>query len=305
MLAPRCRFVILQGALRARLRVTGSDRFRRMIDQRRFKIGAGLGYDLLAEFGAQRLRLDLLNVALIEIAQLERPERHADEPVHLEVERLQDLAHLAVLAFADADGEPDIGALFTVERRFDRPIMHARDRDAGAQPVERRLHHAPQSAHAIAPQPAGRRQFEHARQTAVIGEQQQPFGVDVEPADADQPRQILGQRGEDGRASLRVGIRGHQAARLVIAEQPRALAGTQRLAVHRDAVGRRDVERGRGNHRPIDGHAPSGDPGLGLAPRGQPRPRHDLGDAFAEILLIALVGHAHSRNKVGRNKVAA
>src|SRR5471030_2228220 len=157
MLAPRCRFVILQGALRARLRVTGSDRFRRMIDQRRFKIGAGLGYDLLAEFGAQRLRLDLLNVALIEIAQLERPERHADEPVHLEVERLQDLAHLAVLAFADADGEPDIGALFAVERRLDRPVMHARDGDAGAQPVKRRLHDAAERAHAAAPWAARRR----------------------------------------------------------------------------------------------------------------------------------------------------
>ncbi len=116
-----------------------------MIDQRRVEIRAGLSDDLLAEFGAERLQLDLLNLALIEVAQLERPERHADEPVHLQVERLQNLAHLAVLAFADADGEPDIGALFAVERRLDRPVMHALDRDAAAQPVERGLHHAPQA----------------------------------------------------------------------------------------------------------------------------------------------------------------
>ena len=103
-----------------------------MIDQRRVEIRAGLSDDLLAEFGAQRLRLDLLNVALIEVAQLERPERHADQPVHFEVERLQNLAHLAVLAFADADGEPDIGALGAVERRLDRAVMHALDCDAGA-----------------------------------------------------------------------------------------------------------------------------------------------------------------------------
>ena len=276
-----------------------------MIDERRVEIRAGLSDDLLAEFGTQRLRLDLLNVALIEVAQLEWPERHADEPVHLQVERLQHLAHLAVLAFADADGEPDIGTLFAVERRLDRPVMYARDGDTGAQPVERGLHDAAERAHAIAPQPTGRRQFEHARQAAVIGEQQQPFRVDVEPADADQPRQILGQRGEDGRPPFRVGIRGHQAARLVIAEQPRALAGAQRLPIHRDTVGRRDVERRRGNQRAVDGNPPGGDPGLGLAPRGEAGPGHHFGDAFAGILLIALVGHALSRNKVGRNKVAA
>ena len=126
-------------------------------------------------------------------------------------------------------------------------------------------------AHAIAPQPGGRRQFEHARQPAVIGEQQQAFGVEVEPADADQPRQVLRQRAEDGRPALRVGVRGHQPARLVIEEQPRALAPRQRLAVDRDRVGGRDVERRRGDRRAVDRDAPGRDPGLGLAPRGTGR----------------------------------
>src|SRR5450631_4528529 len=64
MPAPRRRFVILRVALCARLRATGSDRWRRMIDERRIEIRAGLSYDLLAEFGAKRLRLDLLDLAL-------------------------------------------------------------------------------------------------------------------------------------------------------------------------------------------------------------------------------------------------
>ena len=101
-------------------------------------------------------------------------------------------------------------------------------------------------------------------------------------------------------------MRRHQPARLVVTEQPRPLAPRQRLAVNRDAVGRRDVERGRGNHRAIDGDAPGGDPGFRLAPRGKSGAGHHLGDALAGVLLIALVGHAgflvmagHSRLKDG------
>ena len=193
----------------------------------------------LAELGAQRLRLDFLHRAVGQFAQLERPERDADQPVHLQPERFEHLAHLAVLALADGEGEPDIGALFAVERGLDRPVAHAVERDAAAQPVERLLRDAAERAHAVAAQPGGRRQFEHARQPAVIGEQQQPLGVEVEPADADQPRQVLRQRAEDGRPPLRVGMRGHQPARLVVEEQPRALAAAQRLRRPRRSCRRR------------------------------------------------------------------
>ena len=135
--------------------------------------------------------------------------------------------------------------------------------------------------HPVAPQPAGRRQFQHTRQPAVIGQQQEPLGVDVEPADADQPRQTLGERRENGRATMRVGMRRQEPARLVIEEEPRALAVRQRLAVDDDAVERRDVERGRCDLLAIDGDAAGRDPGLGLAPRAQPGARHHLGDAIA------------------------
>ena len=42
--------------------------------------------DLLAELVAQCLRLDLLDLAFGEVAELERAERHADQPVHLQPE---------------------------------------------------------------------------------------------------------------------------------------------------------------------------------------------------------------------------
>ena len=72
-------------------------------------------------------------LALGKFAELERPERDADQPVHLQAEMLQHIAHLAVLALADREGEPDIRALLAVERRLDRAIAHAVDRHALAQ----------------------------------------------------------------------------------------------------------------------------------------------------------------------------
>ncbi len=76
-------------------------------------------------------------------------------------------------------------------------------------------------------------------------------------------------------------MRGHEPARLVEQEQPRALAHRQRLAVDGDAVGRRHVARRRGDHLAVDRDPAGGDPGLGLAPRGKPGTRDHLGDAFA------------------------
>ncbi len=86
-------------------------------------------------------------------------------------------------------------------------------------------------------------------------------------------------------------MRGHEAARLVIEEEPRALARGQRLAVDGDAVRRRHVERGRGDHLAVDRDPPGRDPGLGLPARGQPRARDDLGDALALPGLVVLPAH--------------
>ena len=143
-------------------------------------------------------------------------------------------------------------------------------------------------AHAVAPQPPGLRQLEQARERAVIGEQQQAFGVEIQPADADEAGQVRRQILKDGRPALRVGARGHEAARLVIEEEPRALARRQRFAVDADAVARRHVERGRADDRAVDRDAASGDPVLGLAAGSQAGARDRLGDAFTAVV-VALV----------------
>ncbi len=121
---------------------------------------------------------------------------------------------LAVLALPQRQGEPAVGSLHAIEFGLDRPVLDAVHLDALAQPVERRLVDAAMGAHAVAPEPAGRRQGEHAGKAAVIGEQQKAFGVDVEAADGDHPRQVLRQAVEDGRATFRVAGRGHEAAGL-------------------------------------------------------------------------------------------
>ena len=50
---------------------------------------------------------------------------------------VEDLAHLAVLALAQAEREPDVGALRLVERGLDGAIAHAVDGDAVLELVER------------------------------------------------------------------------------------------------------------------------------------------------------------------------
>ena len=119
---------------------------------------------------------------------------------------------------------------------FDAAVEHAVDRDAVLQPGQRLFVDLAVDAHAVAPEPAGRRQFEHARQAAIIGQQQQAFGVDVEPADRHQPRQVRRQHVEHGLPALRIAIGGHHAGRLVEQEQPRPLDRRDLDAVELDRV---------------------------------------------------------------------
>jgi hypothetical protein len=196
---------------------------------------------------------------------------------------------LAILALTDRKGEPDIAALHAIDAGFDRAIADAVDGDPLPQPLQLVRPHAAVGTHPIAPQPAGRRQLEHASEPTVIGEEQQPLGVEVEPSDTDQARQPLGQRAEDGRPAARIGMRRHQPARLVVEKEPRALTPRQRLAIDGDAIGGGDVARGRGDPLAVDRHAPGGDPGLGLPARGETGARNHLRDplAFARMIVVA------------------
>ena len=134
------------------------------------------------------------------------------------------VAHLAVLALADGESQPQVRALHAVERGLDRLVTDAIDRHAGAQFVELRLRHRAVRAHAVTPQPAGRGQFEDAGERAVIGEQQQPFGIEIEPADADQAGQVPGANAGTRSAGL-AGRRARSKARAACDRGTAACAG--------------------------------------------------------------------------------
>ena len=173
----------------------------------------------------------------------ERPEGGADQPVHLQAQMLADALHLAVLALGNGDGEPAVVTLHPLDLGLDWAIAHAFDLHTLLELLQRLFLDVAIGPHAVASDPAGGGKLEEARQLAIIGQQQQALGVEIEPADRDQPRQAIGQIIEHRRPSFGIGVGGHQAARLVEHEQPRALARWQRLAVDGDHVIGCDVER--------------------------------------------------------------
>src|SRR5271169_134289 len=273
---------------------------------RRVEISAGLLGEPEAELVAQNARIQLRDRALGQIAEFERTERDANQPVDGKAEVFENALDLAVLALAQSHHDPGVGALFALQPRLDARVMDAFDRHALAQRIELRLQDLAMGAHAIASQPTGGGELEYAREPAVVGEQQQTFGVDVESADRYYARQIFRQRIEDGSTPLGVARGRHQAARLVEEEQPSSLGRAQRLAVDAHVVVGADVEGGAFEDRAVDADPPRLDPGLGVAARTETRPRHRLGYALpvADFGFIC-VGFAHRSACFGTTHVLA
>jgi hypothetical protein len=174
-----------------------------------------------------------------------------------------------------------IQTLRAIENRLDAGIVDAVDRHALAQRVERFLRDLAMRPNAVAAQPAGGGQLQNPRQAPVVGQQDEPFGIDVEAPNGDDARQVLGQIVEDRRAALGVARGRHQAARLVVEEQSRALGRGEGLAVDAHVVARAHIEGGAHELHAVDDDAALGDPALRVAPRAEAGARHRLGDALA------------------------
>ena len=160
--------------------------------------------------------------------------------------------------------------------------------------VEAGLIDGPVGAHPVAAQPTGRGEFDHPRKPAVVGEQHQALGIDVEPPDGDEARQVRRQGVEDRRPPLGIAGGGDEAAGLVEQEKASALGRAEPHAVDPHVVGVGHVVGGTFERLAVHRHAASGDPGLRLAARAQARPRHHLGDAaaFANFRLrLGVVAH--------------
>ena len=261
-----------------------------VIEDGRLEIDARFQSEGLAQLILQNAGLDFFDAALGQFAELEGAEGEADEAVDLKPDILQHPLDFAVLAFAQAQGQPAVGALRAVERGVDARIVDSIHGDAFAQRIELALIGVAMGAHAVAPQPAGGGQLQQARQPAVIGEQQQTLGVDVEAPHGDDARQSLGQHIENRRAALGVADRGHEAARLVEQPEPRALAMGHGRAIDHDLVLGADIQGGAVDDDAIHRDAPRRDPFLGVAARAQAHARHDLGDP---LLALGALHRAH------------
>ena len=236
-----------------------------MVGDRRVEIDARLLGELDPELVAQNAGAHFGDLAFPQIAELERTERHADQAVHGQPEMLEHPLDLAVLALAQTHGDPGVGALLAVESRLDPRVVDPVDRDPVAQGVELGLPDGPMGAHAVAAQPAGRGQLQHPREPAVVGEEQQALGVDVEPSDSDDPRQIRRQGVENRRPPLGIASGGDEAADLMEQEQAGALGRGEPLAVDPHVVFVGHIVGGALERLAVDRDAPLGDPGLGLA----------------------------------------
>src|SRR5262249_57834491 len=80
------------------------------------------GDEPLAELLAQGSRLHLGDLPWREVGELERAERHADQPVDLKPEVAEHVLHLAVLALPDRKAAPNVAALGAIDRGLDRTI---------------------------------------------------------------------------------------------------------------------------------------------------------------------------------------
>src|SRR6478672_10462425 len=116
------------------------------------------------------------------MAEMERTELDSNETRHFEPQPLHQSLYFAVLAFLERDACPGMHALAAFEIGDHRAVFYSVYRDAGGEPVEIGLRHLAEQARAVGALPAARRQFETARQIAIVRQQEEAFGIEVEPA---------------------------------------------------------------------------------------------------------------------------
>jgi hypothetical protein len=216
-----------------------------------------------------------------EVAEGEGAVGGADQAGDAQAQMFEDAADFAVLAFGQRQLDPGIGAGAAFQIGVDRAVTDAVDLDAFDQFFELRLGDVAIGSRPIGAGDAGAGQFERTLQLAVGGQQEQPFGVEIEPPDRHHPGQPIGQAVVDGRAAFRVALRGQQPRRLVVTEQPRRGGRIHRFAVDSDAAERLDQRRRSRDNGAVDGDSPLRDHPLDLTPRRDAGARQQFGDPLA------------------------
>src|SRR5512142_1008963 len=139
--------------------------------------------------------------------EMERSELHANQSRHFQAKTLHQPFHLAVLALRQFYARPGVHALAAFEIGDDGSVLDAVNRDAGGKPVEIGLRYLAEQSGTICALPAACRQFEAARQIAIVRQKKQGFLIEIEATDRDHTWQMFGQVDEDGGPAFGILVR--------------------------------------------------------------------------------------------------
>src|SRR5690625_94756 len=253
---------------------------------------------LPAKLIGQHTGTHLLDRAGGKLAKAEGTITDPDQPVHHQPDLLHCAAHLAIAALADADRQPGIRALHPVEHHIHGLEFLALDDKPLAEPFESGVLGLPVRPHPVFPHPSGRGQLQAALYPAIIRQQQQALGRDVQPADAHHAAKLGRQAPEDGWPSLLVTFGRHQTGGLVIAPKPGRLGLADLVPIDLDPVIRADIQRWTLDPPTIDRHTAGEDHALDLAARGNPCPRQPFRDSL-RTAIVFIFCHAPSYRQQG------
>ena len=237
---------------------------------------------------AARQAPDRAHVAVLEVdphAALQAERKHhgavadANQAAHCEPTSVEQLANFAVAAFGDDNAVPVVRTIAAaVDDRFEARLL-AFDIDAFKQARLVRLGQCAEQSHGVFALDAEAWVHQLVRELAGVREQQQAFGVDVEPADR-LPFALLQTRqaAEHGRAVLRIVVSDDFADRLVVRDDARRRrhdAQLDRLAFDLHTVAERDALANM-RRLAVDLHVAIGNQVFHVAARADARLREHL-----------------------------
>ncbi len=230
---------------------------------------------------SSRDRLQPPDLVLAQLAPLTRlqlrvpdgADRHTFERGHRVTDRVAHLSHLTVSSFANRDDQvAGTGDLHV--RRLCAAIL---DRHTLRQPIDVVAIGFAEHPHVVHARDAVARMRETRGEIAVVGEQEQTFGVEVEPPDRIYVFADAAQKIDHGRTPLRIGSRRHVPARLVEQQVAVMFRDFHTPAVDADVVARRVGFRAElADCLAVDGDASLEHQLLARAARGDARLRENL-----------------------------
>jgi len=227
--------------------------------------------------------IELTPLSSLQSPVLDWPDRTSPQPLDPMADRIEHFPDLAIAAFVQGDLESRVGAEAIgrhhadIRRRSHAPV----DRHATRQAIQIvRVGHT-DDLHVVPSRHPVPRMRQAAGQVAVVGQQQQSLGVEVEPANGVDVLRDCCQQIHDRRPALRVGARRDIAAGLVEQHVPVCVTPSKSTAVDADVVvGGVGFRSELTDRYPVYGDAPFEHESLGRPPGRDARTREDFLQTF-------------------------